>query len=314
MSRVLNNHPTLVRLSHRAELLFKIRQFFVHRNVMEVDTPILCKSTTTDPHIDSMSLNFYGKKLFLQTSPEFPMKKLLSEGSGAIYQICKVFRSEQHGRYHHPEFTMLEWYRPDFDHLQLMDEIDKLMDVTGGFEKAVRRTYRDVFLRLTDIDPLTASTEKCRQYAIDKNIAPEGNYTKDDWLDFIFTFLIQSHLIQPTFIYDYPASQGAFAKIREGNPPVAERFELFVNGIELANGYHEVCDSKEQRLRFQAHNDIRKQMNKEEIPIDEPLLAALDKGFPDCAGVALGLDRLLMLISQSKHISEAINFTEEISE
>jgi len=311
MSLELKTNPTLTKLSRRAELLFSIRQFFVERNVIEVETPLLCRTTATSPHIKSIKAVSNNEELYLQTSPEFAMKKLLAQGSGAIYQICKAFRDEPHARYHNPEFTMLEWYRPGFNHHQLMDEIDALLNRVLNSEPVKRFSYRDVFQQFTDIDPHNTNADELEKFAASRNIDVVGITTTDDWLDLLFNHLIQPHLIKPTFIVDYPVSQAQLATIRDDNPPVAERFELFIGGVELANGYHELTNSKEQRQRFIDDNEQRKSLGLDQIRIDEALLSALDSQFPFCAGVALGIDRLLMLISQSTHISEVINFTAE---
>lgn len=241
------------------------------------------------------------------------MKKLLANGSGPIYQICKAFRYEPCGRHHNPEFTMLEWYRPGFDHHQLMDEVGALITATLGVNECQKHSYQQVFLQHLAIDPMAASVEEIIDCVEKNNIqAPQLSH-KDDWLDLLFSHCIQPKLKTPTFIFDYPASQAALAKIRPCTPPVAERFELFIDGIELANGYHELCDSKEQHARFLADNKNRLARGLPTLPIDNELLQALDNNFPACAGVALGVDRLLMLKENCGQLSDIINFTTDLS-
>jgi lysyl-tRNA synthetase class 2 len=300
-------------LKQRNQILATIRAFFAARNVWEVDTPLLCHSTATDPHIGSLSVSVNHKTCYLQTSPEFAMKRLLAAGSGSIYQICKAFRAEEQGRLHNTEFTMLEWYRIGFDHHQLMDEMDALLQAALKTESAERITYRDVFKKYLDFDPLLADIAEFEKYARQQGFTNIQNPHSDD-IDF-WRHLLMSHCIEPqlgktrpVFIFDFPTSQAALAKIRHDNPPVAERFEVYFQGIELANGYHELTDAIEQEKRFKADNQRRKAMQLPLIPADEHLLAALQKGFPECAGVALGIDRLVMLAIDAKIIGEVISF------
>ncbi len=297
----------------RARLLAVIREFFAGRGVLEVETPVLAAAGASDVHIASLATTCHaGGQLYLQTSPEFAMKRLLAAGSGPIYQVCRAFRDGESGRLHNPEFTLLEWYRPDFDHHQLIDELDTLMNrVPGPAGSARRLTYRDAFLEHAGIDAFEARTDALLAAAEDSGLQLTGDdpATRDTLLDFLF-----SHTVQPAlgdgrvYVYDYPASQAALARVRASQPPVAERFELFVNGIEIANGYHELADADEQRQRFAADGYARKRLGLAQMPVDERLLAALAHGLPDCAGVAVGLDRLFMIAAGASNIDAVIAF------
>jgi len=305
-------------LKQRALILQKIRHFFAVRDVLEVDTPTLSHGTVTDEHLHSFSTQFthpfatHACTLYLQTSPEFAMKRLLSAGSGAIYQICKSFRNEETGRFHNPEFTMLEWYRPDFDHVQLMTEIDELMQMVLGCEIAQRVTYQDIFKQHLSCDPLTATLADlktlAKQYGYGELAASENN--KDTLLMLLFSQHVEPQIGQdrPCFVMDFPASQAALAKISATNSLVAERFELYFRGIELANGFHELTDGPEQTRRFQQDNAKRQSNGLDPMPIDENFIAALNFGLPNCAGVALGIDRLLMLALSCSKIEQVIAF------
>lgn len=300
----------------RARLLARVREFFAERAVLEVETPTLAAAGATDPHIASLATRCYAgdapRRLYLQTSPEFAMKRLLAAGSGPIYQVCRAYRDAECGRVHNPEFTLLEWYRPGFDHQALMDELDALLDWVLGAANANRRlTYRDAFLQHGAPDPFSASTEElvARAEAVGLNASGGARPERDTLLDFLF-----SHSVQPSlgdgrvYVYDYPASQAALARVRAAKPPVAERFELFVNAIEIANGYHELTDAAEQRRRFALDSGARARLGKEPMPVDERLLAALAHGLPDCAGVAVGLDRLFMIAAGETRIESVMAF------
>lgn len=300
----------------RARGLACIRQFFAERGVLEVETPVLAAAGATDIHIASLTTRCRAgaanRHLYLQTSPEFAMKRLLAAGSGPIYQVSRVFRDGECGRLHNPEFTLLEWYRPGLDHHALMDELDALLDRLLGAASACNRlSYRDVFLRHGAPDPFSASTEElaARAQAAGLNASGGRHRERDTLLDFLF-----SHAVQPAlgegrvYVYDYPASQAALARVHEGNPPVAARFELFVNGIEIANGYHELTDAAEQRRRFAADIDTRERLGLAPMPVDERLLAALAHGMPDCAGVAVGLERLFMVAAGETCIESVMAF------
>lgn len=311
----------------RADTLRKIRTFFADRDVLEVDTPVLSCATVPDPFIESFQTRYVpltqtmqSDHYYLHTSPEFPMKRLLASGSGSIFQISKVFRQGESGQRHNPEFTLLEWYREGWDHHQLMAEISTLLSdlLSPCMELAepCRVTYQMVFQEAFGINPHTAGKDDliaCTEKAgLGKVLDKEED--KDRFLELLF-----SHTIEPglgkngdkpciCMLYNYPASQASLAKIAlENNYPVAERFEVFINGMELGNGFHELNDSIEQRRRFETDNRYRKNSGQDEIPLDEHFLAALDQ-LPECAGVALGIERLLMIMSQSQHINDVIAF------
>jgi len=298
-------------LKVRAEVLAQLREFFAERDILEVDTPVLSHGTVTDPHLHSLKTLYSDNKtpLYLQTSPEFGMKRLLAAGSGAIYQICKSFRDGEFGQYHNPEFTMLEWYRPGFDHWKLMDETDELLQTVLKTKPAERMSYQEAFKQF-DIDPLTATVDELKQLAERLSISGSGldNLGYDDWLQLIMSDAIEPHLgqEQPTFIYDFPASQAYLAKIR-GN--VAERFEVYIKGMEIANGFHELIDADEQHERFKKELAERKMQGKVEVPLDTRLVAALANGMPECAGIAVGIDRLVMLACGADALREVISFS-----
>lgn len=306
-------------LKLRAAILAKIRAFFSARAVLEVDTPLLSHGTITDPYIQAMHSPFTpaGSRenitLYLQTSPEYAMKRLLAAGSGAIYQLCKAFRNGEAGRMHNPEFTILEWYRPDYDHHALMAEMDAFLQHVVQAPPAKKMSYAEIFLYYLDINPHTASTAELQTCANKSEIPVVPGIDNDDrntWLDLLMSHIIEPHLgvTEPVFIYDYPITQAALARIRQDNPPVAERFEVYINGVELANGFHELADAQEQRVRFTKDLNARKALGYSEVPIDDNLLAALEHGFPNCAGVALGVDRLVMIAAQAKSIAEVLSF------
>lgn len=308
-------------LQQRAAIISSIRQFFSERKILEVETPLLARYSVTDPHMDALTAdNPLGKssRYYLQSSPEYAMKRLLAAGSGSIYQLCKAFRRAEKGSRHNPEFTMLEWYRPGFDHFQLMDEVAELvgmvLDKAGlsGGKKFQRLSYRQVFQQYLDIDPLAidgASLQALARQTIDIQMHSDN---RDDWLNVLLTEVIEPGLAAepPTFIYNYPASQAALAKIArddDGNW-IAQRFELYVNGLELANGYFELTDAVEQKKRFQQDQLQRQQLDRVAVDSDAYLLAAMEAGLPSCAGVALGVDRLLMLALGATSIDEVLAF------
>ncbi len=314
---------TLETLRLRARLLTQIRAFFIAREVLEVETPVLSRAAGTELHLHSFTTRYSGPsappdgRLYLHTSPEYPMKRLLAAGSGSIYQISKVFRDGEAGRRHNPEFTLLEWYRTGFDHLHLMDEVEALvvsvLQERLSLRETQRLSYREAFLRHAGIDPHAADTAALAACAHRHGITvPAGMENADRalWLDLLMTHVVDAQLGRDClcFIYDYPADQASLARIRPGAPALAERFELYVQGVELANGFHELADSAEQRRRFQQDNVARQARGLPVLPIDEHLLAALAHGLPDCAGVALGFDRLLMLAADARAIQDVIAF------
>ncbi|OGT67107.1 MAG: EF-P lysine aminoacylase GenX [Gammaproteobacteria bacterium RIFCSPLOWO2_01_FULL_47_190] len=298
----------------RARLLEKLRKFMNKHGILEVETPILVDAAVSDPHIESFetALQYPGgrhiRKHFLHTSPEYAMKRLLASGSGPIYQICRVFRDNEIGKYHNPEFTMLEWYRPEYDHHQLMDELDELLQVLN-FKPAQKKTYAEVFKEKTDLDPHTTALVELQKTATDYGYTAQGD-ERSVLLDFIFSHCVCDHLGHecPHMIYDFPVVQSALARIRHSDPPVAERFELFIHGLEIANGFHELCDAGEQKKRFMQDNLQREKSGKPEVFIDEKFIEALKYGLPPCAGVAVGVDRLLMAMHHCTDIREVIAF------
>jgi lysyl-tRNA synthetase class 2 len=300
----------------RAKILAKIRSFFADRDVLEVDTPLLASAPATDLHLHALRTHFTGpgadggRELYLQTSPEFAMKRLLAAGSGPIFQICKAFRDGEAGSRHNPEFTILEWYRPGWDHHRLMDEMDQLLADTLGCRTGERLTYAEAFERYADLDVFESSDTTLLQVAGELGVAEVDGLSRNDLLDLVLTHTIEPRLghCQPTFIHDYPASQASLARVRGGDPSLAERFEVFSEGVELANGYHELTDPVEQRKRFESDLQARRNRGLPEVPVDKRLLAALEHGLPDCAGVALGFDRLVMLASGIRDISDVISF------
>jgi lysyl-tRNA synthetase class 2 len=238
------------------------------------------------------------------------MKRLLAAGSGAIYQICKAIRDGEAGTRHNPEFTMLEWYRPGWDHHRLMDEMDALLGDVLDCGSAERLTYAEAFQRYAGFAVFEETDEDLRKRVGELGVAGVRGLARDDLLDLILTHVIEPRLghCQPTFIHDYPASQASLARVRDGEPPLAERFEVFAEGLELANGYHELSDPEEQRRRFEHDLEMRRRVGLPEVPIDERLLAALEHGLPRCAGVALGIDRLVMLAAGTRDLSDVIAF------
>jgi len=311
-------HPTasMANIKIRAKVLSQIRGFFADRNVLEVETPVLSNATVTDLHLHTLSTEAEipglggPTRLHLQTSPEFAMKRLLAAGAGPIYQLCKAFRDQEAGRIHNPEFTMLEWYRPGWDHHHLMDEVDDLLTVILGTPPAKRQSYGDLFLTELGVDPHRNDLETLRRRALDHGLQDVADLDREGWLSLMMTHCLEADLgnVEPTFLFDYPADQAALARIRHEDPPVAERFEVYVRGIELANGYHELTDADEQRRRFEQDIRNRRALGLPEPPVDHRLVAALDHGLPPCAGVALGVDRLVMLAAGAARLDEIIAF------
>lgn len=293
----------------RAALLHQIRQFFADRKVLEVDTPLMAEAPVTDPYLQAFSVQQSEGIKYLQTSPEYAMKRMLAAGFGSIYQICKAFRQDESGALHHSEFTLLEWYRLDFDQYQLMQEIDQLLQQMLDTLPADQISYQQCFEDTFAINPhqikLAPLIELTRENI--GNIIGLQSPTHDDCLQLLFSNKIEPNLgkYRPIFIYDYPASQAALAKRHQVDGiQVAARFELFYQGVELANGYHELTDPTEQNKRFQQDLAIRQQQGIACVPIDYKLLAALESGLPNCAGVAMGFDRLFMLHCQQQNIEE----------
>ena len=299
----------------RARIVSDIRHFFSQRHVLEVDTPILSRAAPTAPYLESFKTEFIPMgsidkaSYYLQTSPEFAMKVLLAGGSGSIYQIAKVFRNGERGRLHSPEFTMLEWYRPELNLEELMDEVAALLQTITSYSESVRFSYKEVVSQYLNINVFVCSKDELQKLAIKKLPSFSGDFylDRDGWLELLMSQVIEPELAslkKPVFIYNFPASQAQLAKVKLDNDgeQVAARFELYAGGLEVANGYDELLDAKELRKRFEYDNQQRLKLGKAEMPIDEKLLAAMDLGLPPCTGVALGLDRLLMLAMNKESI------------
>jgi lysyl-tRNA synthetase class 2 len=316
-------------LRQRARLLAEARDFFKVRGVLEVETPILCQAGVVDEHLEPIRAEYHAhrgaeaKAHYLMTSPEHSMKRLLAAGSGPIYQITRAFRDGERGRLHNPEFTILEWYRPGFDHVALMDEVEALLrrllhkqEPEGPDEAAppfARVTYREACLNVLGLNPHRVSPADLSRIAGLEGVPPPPNFDdsdRDEWLNLLLMARVEETLgfERPAFLMDYPASQAALAKVRDGDPPVAERFELYVRGMEIANGYHELLDPREQERRFVAANEKRVAAGKSQLPLDPLLIAALEAGIPQCAGVAVGIDRVVMLALGLETIDEVQAF------
>lgn len=306
-----------LRLRARVYALF--RGFFAERGVLEVETPVLSEAGNTEPNIDSFSTCFSGHRdagaprRWLRTSPEYPLKRLLAAGVGDCYELGRVFRNGEAGGRHNPEFTMLEWYRVGWDHQRLAGETAELVQqalaLVGRRAEVVSTTYRDLFLGSLGLDPFTADEAQLREPLAGIGITADG-LGRDDWLDLLMTHRIQPHFPaqRMTVVHDWPASQCALARVRPGDPPVAERFELYLGRFELANGYHELTDAAEQAARFDRDQHVRAARGAVQPPIDARLLAALQAGLPDCAGVALGVERLLMALAGTERIADVLAF------
>jgi len=316
------SHETLL---ERALMLKNIRAFFETRGVIEVETPLLSQYSTTDPHLDGLQSRFRDQPCYLNTSPEYAMKRLLADWNKPIYQICKAFRDDELGPNHNPEFTLLEWYQPGYDAVQLMDELADLVTNLCQLSKISTIdkmqfesfSYQQVFEGFVGVNPYQTTAAECYQFARSNNVEiPKGLVADDelnDWLDWLLTQQVLPAFKKDgfTFLYDYPASQCALAKIakNEQQVMVAKRFELFFGEIELANGFHELTDASEQLKRFQFENKRRRQAGKEPGQIDENFIAALHSGLPECSGVAIGLDRLLMVLTNNATIDQVLSFS-----
>ncbi len=297
------------RLDQRARLYRHIRAFFDALNYLEVDTPLLGISTNTDIHIQSIEASINSSTCYLQTSPEFAMKRLLVETNRSLYQICHAFRDEERGRLHHPEFSLLEWYSVGFDYLQLMDQVESLMNQLFVMSKRFSRlSYFDLFQKLLDLPIVESDRQLCRQRVKERIAGIEvNNLGKDDCLDLLMSQVISKTFDGFTFVYDYPASQASLARLRQDDSHKAERFELFYNDTELANGFSELTDAREQRQRFEQDNLLRRNQGLQPYPLDENFLMALEHGLPQCAGVALGLDRVLMILSKIDRLGPVLS-------
>ena len=310
---------TIEVMRKRAGMLARARAWFGSERVLEVQTPLLSTAAASEPQIESIAAQpLQGPPRYLQTSPEYPMKRLLAAGIGDCYQICPVFRDGESGRQHNPEFTMIEWYRVGFGVAELQRDVDRLLRATIGelrvLPPARHVTYREAIVEASGLDCATASPRAIEAVLRDRGIAPISTMeqNRDSWLDLLMATVVGPGLGReaPVFVRDYPASQAALARVRDDGDgwPVAERFELYLDGIELANGFHELRETLEQRCRFTQDLEKRQQRGQRLVPLDERFLAALSAGLPDCAGVALGFDRLVMAALGLSSISEAMAF------
>jgi lysyl-tRNA synthetase class 2 len=315
-------------LQLRARLLTAVRRFFDERGYFEVDTPLLSHDRVVDPHLEPFSVAGPGVPLYLQTSPEFAMKRLLAAGARAIYQAGHVFRAGELGQRHNPEFTMIEWYRVGDTHLAQMQVVEDL--VVAVFRAAaettghpafplnptvpfLRTTYRQAFRRHIGRDVIVMQTHELAVLARERGVSIPPSLDpadRDGWLNLLLAELVETRLGQerPEFVYDYPASQAALAIIRPEDPPVAERFELYIDGVELCNGYHELTDPAELRRRIAVESQRRVATGLAPLPVSNRLLAAMEAGLPPCSGVALGFDRLVMLAAGNSSVAEVIPF------
>jgi lysyl-tRNA synthetase class 2 len=299
------------RLQARARLLHDIRAYFSAQSVLEVETPLISQAGNTDPEIQSMRTD---DDRYLRTSPEFALKRLLASGSGDIFELGRVFRAGEAGRNHNPEFTMLEWYRTGYSYHRLMDEVADLVVHCGNGKydqwPVEKLSYQQVFLRHLDLDPFAADKSELARAAKNHGI-DDIELNRRQWLDLLISMVIQPALPEQglTFIFDFPADQAALARTRQGTPAVAERFELYLGRSELANGYQELTNAAEQHRRFIVENEQRKRDGKPAYALDNNLIAALEHGMPECAGVALGVDRLLLSICDSNSLTEVIAFS-----
>jgi lysyl-tRNA synthetase class 2 len=299
-------------------LLAAVRRFFDERGYFEVDTPLLSHDRVIDPHLEPFACAGPSGPMYLQTSPEFAMKRLLVAGADAIYQVGHVFRAGELGQRHNPEFTMVEWYRAGDTHIDQMQVVEDLVVEFLRPQKRcqtpfLRTTYRDVFVRHIGADALSLAVDQLAKLARARRVAiPESLATddRDGWLNLLLAELVEPHLgiDRPEFVYDYPASQAALAIIRPENPPVAERFELYIAGIEVCNGYHELTDPAELRRRIAVESQRRADAGLPPLPVSNRLLAAMEAGLPPCSGVALGFDRLVMLAAGKFSVAEVIPF------
>ena len=314
-------------LKARAMMNATIREFFESKGVLEVETPILGQGSVTDPaltpFLTDFSLPGVGRKipLYLQTSPEFAMKRLLAGGAGSIYQISKAFRNEERGRYHNPEFTLLEWYRVSYSLFELLGEVEALIGMLAhrfgiALESPQRFSYADRFVKVLGCHPLEADIEILRQIAEDRGLPEAVDLCGKDrtlWLDLLFSYFIQPGLGEGclTSIYDYPALLPSLAQLNPNDVRYVERAEVFWNGVELGNGFHELLSHQEQRARFESDLSRRSGLGLSLPALDERFLACLKSGLPDCSGIALGLDRILMILVGAEAIHQVLSFDVE---
>lgn len=302
----------LDQLKVRSDLYKKIRNFFEERNVLEVETPIMTPYTVTDPHVHSIDLSFNEHTWFLQTSPEYMMKQLIAMGCKDIFQISKAFRRDEFARFHQPEFSMLEWYRIGFDYQTLMQEVIALMRSVFDPLKVVYYRYEDLFNEVLGVNPLSATCEELREIAclhLESHAFMDfSEFTLTDWQQYLFSQLIEPVLsnVQCAMVYNFPISHSSLAKPSKDDPRVSERFEMYLNGIECANGFSELASDHECIARFKSDIRQRERLGLPTIKMDRCFIEAMQKGLPDCAGVSIGLDRIIMILSNAAHIDEVI--------
>ncbi|HBO38803.1 MAG TPA: elongation factor P--(R)-beta-lysine ligase [Pasteurellaceae bacterium] len=300
----------------RAKIIAEIRRFFTDRGLLEVETPILSEFSVTDVNLSTFSTEFIApfnpqsKTLWLGTSPEYHMKRLLAAGSGSIFQLCHVFRNEETGSRHNPEFTMLEWYRPYFDMYRLINEVDDLLQQVLDCEPTESLSYQFIFQEYVGLDPLTAEKSELIAKAKEQQLVGAENEERDTLLQFLFSTMVEPKIGQtrPMAVYHFPATQAALAQISSEDHRVAERFEFYYKGLELANGFNELTDVKEQQHRFEQDNHQREKLGLPVREVDRRFLGALQAGVPKCAGVALGVDRLIMIALGAERIEEVMAF------
>lgn len=298
-------------LKQRASIVNQIREFFTKRNYLEVETPYLSRYGVSDPYIKNIKTQVDNERFYLQTSPEYHMKRLLSYQSGAIFQISRVFRDDEIGRYHNPEFSLLEWYHLGIDHHGLIAETSQFLQEILHCKALVKITYKDIFLKVCKMDPFTADIQEFKNvlkaHNLD-NVLNVDEIDRDQYLFLIMSHIVEPHMSQsdcPIAVYDFPKSQAALARVKDDK---ALRFEVYFKGIELANGFYELLDSQIQQKRFDIDNQKRNALRQEMIQPNPYLLDALKNGIPECSGIALGVDRLIMLALDKDHISEVLSF------
>lgn len=315
------NYETAIK---RAEIIQKVRDFFKARSVLEVETPIMAHASSTDCHLDVFSSAYHPagarkgigeEAAFLRTSPEFHMKRLLASGYGDIFQIGKVFRDGERGRIHNPEFTMLEWYRIGMTMTGLIEETAALITRVIGKKEIINKTYSELFVETTGIDPLSTTINAITGYCTTLGTTPPPFVTLTDALQFVMAEAIEPRLPRDSlvFVCRYPAEQAVLAMLEPGDQRIARRFEAYCGGMELVNGFEELTDTTENERRQHEENAKRRAAGKNELPIDERFIRALKSGMPPCSGAALGLDRLIMLALQKPAINDVMTFAWENS-
>lgn len=311
MNEHLAKNSLQTKIRERNKLFELVRHFFAQRDILEVDTPLLREYSVTDPYMAAFSvISPSGKHQgYLQTSPEYAMKKLLCNGSGDIFQMSKMFRADEKGAVHSSEFTLLEWYRIGFDHFQLIDEVCLFIQEIVGKKQIQVFTYQQAFINCLAIDPFNISLDQLSQRATELLGDIPRDLLFDNYLTLLFSEKVETRFDKNiiTVVYGFPASQASLAKIRNNHELItADRFEVYLAGMELANGFNELTDAKHQLQRFEQDNDIRRELGSAEMEIDDGFIQSLKKGLPDCAGVALGIDRLLMVKLSIENIEDVL--------